>query len=67
MRLREICRTDGVTRSANRCLTSAPAHALRHARGMQGKLSFEAVQQLATEELLEKYIDSRYGPGLMEA
>ena len=34
---------------------------------MQGKLSFEAVQQLATEELLEKYIDSRYGPGRMLA
>lgn len=25
----------------------------------QGKLSFEAVQQMATEELLEKYIENR--------
>ena len=33
------------------------------ALGVQGKLSFEAVQQLATEELLEQYIDSRCGPG----
>ena len=30
---------------------------------MQGKLSFEAVQQLATEELLEQYIESRCGSG----
>ena len=38
-------------------------YALRHGRDLQGKLSFEAVQQLATEELLEKYIDSRCGLG----